>query len=150
MNLLFIEDDDDKAERIAAVVGSRAPEIHLHRAKSFDSALRRIVHDRVNLDGILLDMSMPNYDKSDSRPEAFAGRDLLKQCKLRRISIPTIVITMFDLFGAPPDQLTFNELDDQLKTEFAPVYVGMIYYSSAQEGWKNELINLIERMKECP
>ncbi|MBQ0921405.1 response regulator transcription factor [Hydrogenophaga aromaticivorans] len=147
MNLLFVEDDDDKAERIAAVVTTRVPVVQLSRAKSFDSALRRIVQDRSNLDGILLDMSMPNYDNSESRPEAFAGRDLLKQFKLRRISIPTIVITMFDLFGAPPDQLTFNELDDQLKTEFAPIYVGMIYYSSAQEGWKNELLEMIERIK---
>lgn len=148
MNLLFVEDDDDKAERITAAISSSHPEIVIVRAKSFDGALRRIVRDRGSFHGILLDMSMPNYDNSESRPEAFAGRDLLRQCKLRKITIPTVVITMFDLFGAPPDQLTFNELDEQLKAEFAPFYTGMIYYSSAQEGWKSELLKMIKRMGE--
>lgn len=149
MNLLFVEDDDDKAERITTAIALSRPDIILLRAKSFDGALRKIVYDRNNIQGILLDMSMPNYDNSETRPEAFAGRDLLKQCKLRKITVPTIVITMFDLFGTPPNQLTFKELDDQLKREFVPVYIGMIYYSSAQEGWKTELLRMIERMTEC-
>lgn len=148
MNLLFVEDDDDKADRISQEIATAFPGTTLLRAKSFGSGLRKIVQEGPSLDGVLLDMSMPNFDNSDQPPETFAGRDLLRQCKLRGISKPTVVVTMLDLFGTPPDQLTLSELNEQLTNEFFPQYLGIVYYSSAHEGWKAELAYMIQKMKE--
>lgn len=148
MNLLFVEDDDDKAEKIADQIKIIDPEIALIRAKSFTSALRALVCREKKIDGIILDMSMPNFENSQEAPENFAGRDLLKQFKLRKIEKPTFVITMLDLFGGVGRQLTLAQLDRQLAEEFSPAYLGIVYYSSSQESWKYQLNSKIEKIKE--
>jgi len=148
MNLLFVEDDDDKAAKIWVQVLKIDPAIKLTRAKSFTSALHSLVKKSQEIDGVILDMSMPNYDDSREPPENFAGRDLLRQCKLRKITKPTFVVTMLDSFGGAGAQLTLNQLDAKLAAEFSPSYLGIVYYSSAQESWKSQLAVKIEVIKE--
>lgn len=150
MNLLFVEDDDDKAGKISMQISKIDESISLTRAKSFTSALHALVNRRAEIDGVILDMSMPNYDDSREPPENFAGRDLLRQCKLRKITKPTFVMTMLDSFGVAGAQLTLEQLDSELSAEFSPDYLGIIYYSSAQESWKSQLaakINIIYEIK---
>jgi CheY-like chemotaxis protein len=148
MKVLFVEDDDDKAGKVAEEVLRAIDGVTLVRARSFDSALRNLVLAGSEIDGMLLDMSMPNFDDSQEPPESFAGRDLLRQCKLRGIAKPTIVITQLDSFGVPPDQLSLEQLNVQLLNEFSPSYYGVVYYSSAHESWKSEIVRLIEKMME--
>lgn len=150
MNLLFVEDDDDKAGKIASYISKIDTSINLMRAKSFASALHALVKKSVEIDGVILDMSMPNYDESREPPENFAGRDLLRQCKLRKITKPTFVVTMLDSFGGAGTQLTLEQLDAQLSAEFSPAYLGIVYYSSTQESWKSQIaakINTISELK---
>ncbi|WP_333907629.1 hypothetical protein [Delftia acidovorans] len=139
MKLLFVEDDDDKASKILTHIINIDASIDLIRTKSFTSALQALVHQSAEIDGVILDMSMPNYDDSREPPENFAGRDLLRQCKLRKITKPTFVVTMLDSFGAAGAQLTLEQLDSQLSEEFSPAYLGIVYYSSTQESWKSQL-----------
>ena len=146
MNVLFVEDDDDKAKKVSGEIQLIYPEIFLTRAKSFTSALRYLVKS-INIDGVILDMSMPSFDNSQEPPENFAGRDLLRQCKLRKIEKPTFVVTMLDRFGSGNAQVTLSQLNEQLASEFSPAYLGIVYYSSAQESWKSQLAALIVEMK---
>lgn len=148
MNVLFVEDDDDKAEKICAELAIRHPSVKLTRAKSFMSALQNLVKNKSEISGIILDMSMPNFDNSNEAPENFAGRDFLKQCKLRKIQKPTVVVTMLDLFGSGTAQLTLRQLDQQLASEFSPSYLGIVYFSSAQEAWKEELSMFVKKIHE--
>lgn len=146
MKLLFVEDDEDKAQKISGEIWAYDQSIELLRAKSFTSALRHMVKTK-DIDGVILDMSMPNYDNSQEPPENFAGRDLLRQCKLRKIEKPTFVVTMLDLFGSGSEQITIKQLDQELANEFSPFYLGIVYYSSAQESWKLQLSTMINKMK---
>ncbi len=146
MRLLFVEDDDDKAGKIADQVRVIDSSIDLLRAKSFTSALHNLVLHKNAIDGVILDMSMPNFDDSQEPPENFAGRDLLRQCKLRKIEKPTFVVTMLDLFGDGAAQLTIEQLDQQLAAEFSPSYLGIVYYSSAQESWKSQLAVMLKQI----
>lgn len=146
MKILFVEDDDDKAQQVDGEIQSIDPTIRLIRAKSFTSALRCLVKS-IDIDGVILDMSMPNFDNSQEPPENFAGRDLLRQFKLRKIEKPTFVVTMLDRFGSGSAQLTLAQLDEQLASEFSPAYLGIVYYSSAQESWKAQLCHLINEMR---
>ncbi|MDO6387012.1 hypothetical protein [Uliginosibacterium sp. 31-12] len=146
MKILFVEDDDDKAQKVSSEISLIDGEIELIRAKSFTSALRCLVKSS-DIDGVILDMSMPNYDHSQEPPENFAGRDLLRQFKLRKIVKPTFVVTMLDIFGSGSEELTISQLNDQLASEFSPAYLGIAYYSSAQESWKSQLSLLIDQMK---
>lgn len=148
MKLLFVEDDDDKAQKIASHIFIVDSSIDLLRAKSFMSALKFLVQKDLQIDGVILDMSMPNFDNSQEAPENFAGRDLLRQCKLRNIERPTFVITMLDRFGSGDAEITLEQLDQELALEFSPKYLGLVYYSSAQESWREELKIMINKMKE--
>lgn len=147
MKLLFVEDDDDKAEKICAEISKSAPTVQLVRARSFTSALQALVRRRTEISGVILDMSMPNFDNSQEAPENFAGRDLLRQCKLRKVEKPTVVVTMLDLFGSGAAQLTLKQLDEQLAKEFSPAYLGIVYFSSVQEAWKPELAGFLDRIR---
>lgn len=147
MKLLFVEDDDDKAQKVIGEINNIDGGIELFREKSFASALRFLVKNS-NIDGVILDMSMPNYDNSKEAPEHFAGRDLLRQCKLRKITKPTFVVTMLDSFGSGNAQINIQQLDSELSEEFSPIYLGIVYYSSAQESWKPQLAKLINGIRD--
>lgn len=151
MKILLIEDDEEKMEKLLDFINLQYSNASVEVARSFNAGLRAIIKSS-SLDVILLDMSMPNYnateeDPSGGAPEHFAGRDILSQMRLREISIPTIVITMFDLFGESPDRMSFRQLEQQLMDMYAPTFRGMVYYNSGQEGWKNALNNLINKIK---
>jgi FixJ family two-component response regulator len=148
MKLLFVEDDDDKAGKITSDLAIRHPEIKIFRARSFTSGLECLVRSGVEISGVILDMSMPSYDNSSEAPEHFAGRDLLQQCKMRRIFKPTVVVTMLDRFGSGGAQLTLEQLDKQLMEKFSPNYLGVVYFSSVNDLWKNELSQFIKQMEE--
>ncbi|MDO8653177.1 MAG: hypothetical protein Q7R66_13410 [Undibacterium sp.] len=151
MKILLIEDDEEKTEKILDFIEEKYPSTKVEVARSFNAGLRAIIKASSS-DILLLDMSMPNFnttdeDPSGGAPEHFAGREILAQMKLRGIQIPTIVITMFDLFGENPDKISFSQLEQQLRTMYAPTFLGMVYYNSGQEGWKNSLGSLINKIQ---
>lgn len=150
MKILLIEDDEEKIEKILYFLNQNYPIAEIEVSRSFNAGLRSIIRNR-SVDVILLDMSMPNYnateeDPSGGAPEHFAGRDILAQMKLRAITTPTIVVTMFDLFGENPDRMSFSQLEQQLRDMYSPTFIGMVYYNSGQEGWKNSLGALINKL----
>jgi len=152
MRILLIEDDEEKAENIISFIEEELSYANVAIAKSFNAGLRALIQPNV-ADVVLLDMSMPNFnptldDPSGGAPEHFAGRDLLAQMKLRGIKIPTVVVTMFDLFGDNPDKMSFTQLETELRDDYSPTFYGMVYYNSGQEGWKSSLRSLIEKIQK--
>ncbi|MFW7208717.1 MULTISPECIES: hypothetical protein [unclassified Enterobacter] len=149
-NILIIEDDEDKLETLINFIHSEFPLFQVDTARSFSSGLRKLMLGSKIYTGILLDMSMPNYDSSSTepgggKPEHFAGSDLLAQMKLRKIHIPTIVVTMFDMHGEEPNRLSIDQLKDQLTKMYSPIFRGLTYYSLSESGWRNSLKNQIEK-----
>jgi CheY-like chemotaxis protein len=148
MKLLLIEDDDDKRIALEDFLRSMFSAVTIGTVRSFSSGLRQVINPSNNYDVVLMDMSMPNYDvtadePSGGNPEPFAGRELLSQMQLRGISIPTIVVTMFDSFGDKGGKMSLEQLKQEMEDEFSPIYRGTVYYDSRQEGWKSALQNLI-------
>lgn len=146
--ILFIEDDEDKREKVTAEVAFRFPDVSLDFASSFNTGLRMMIRNK-SYSVVLLDMSVPNFDHklgepSEGPPESYAGKEILMQMKLRGISIPTIVVTMFDSFGDGESRQSAKELDEELMRAFSPSYLGMVYYNSAQEGWRSKLTKMLE------
>ena len=153
MKLLLVEDDDDKAERVIEFIRTSFPESSILLRKSLHEGLIALIAEKNSLDLVLLDMSMPNFDIADieptgGKPENLAGRDLLTQMKLRKILIPTIVLTMYDSFEKETERKSIVELKTQLQHDFQPVYKGLIQYSTTQEGWQNSLLKLIGEIRE--
>lgn len=144
MKILLIEDDEEKSRVISDFVRDEFPELELDTARSFNSGLRLAIKGSAHYSCILLDMSMPNFDvttddPSGGTPESFAGIDLLAQMKIRRINIPTIVVTMFDKFGDEPNRMSLVELNEKLQDDYMPLFRGLTHYNLAEDGWRASL-----------
>ncbi|NOU13845.1 MAG: response regulator transcription factor [Methylococcaceae bacterium] len=148
MKILVIEDDEDKTKKLEEFICAEFPSASMQFAKSLNSGLKALIAERNDLDLILLDMSMPIFDISQQEPsggapENFAGSELLAQMCLRSINVPVIVVTMFDSFGAAPNQKSLEQLVAELKECYSPPFKGLVYYNSIQEGWRSALKQLI-------
>lgn len=153
MNILIVEDDDQKYKHISSfLIESCEIKIKITRNKSLHSALDSITSNIFDL--ILLDMTLPTFDISvhedGGRPQARAGREVLRQMKRRNINFPVIVITQFDVFGVGKDEITLDELNLQLMNSHHGTYLGAIYYSTYSDKWKKDLIDfLVGINKRC-
>lgn len=148
--MLIIEDDEDKLETLISFIRTEFPVFNVDTARSFSSGLRKLILGTKVYTGVLLDMSMPNYDSSSTepgggKPEYFAGSDLLAQMKLRKIHIPTIVVTMFDMHGEEPNRMSLEQLKNQLTQMYNPIFRDLTYYSLSESGWRKSLKSQIEK-----
>jgi CheY-like chemotaxis protein len=153
MKILLVEDDEEKAKKISEFIATDFAGSHVSLAKSFASGLRAAITECASLDVILLDMSMPNYDVSVQEPgggaqESFAGRDMLAQMRLRGLSIPTVVITMFASFGKEETRKSLEQLAAELHDKYAPTFRGVVYYNPMQEGWREALRKHLRNIRE--
>jgi CheY-like chemotaxis protein len=148
MNLLIVEDDEKKREQLVTFLKARWPEAILTERRSYRSGLKEIIDGCYDL--VLLDMSMPTYDKTPSepggRPKPFAGREILSQMERRAISTPVIVFTMFESFGEEGSKLSLSELKLLLERNHRYNYIGTVYYNVAINDWEMELDELMTRL----
>ena len=145
MRVLIVEDDDDKAQDLHAFLAINYVITDIEVARSFQSGLRSILAGDVDL--ILLDMTMRNYDRSveedGGRPHHFAGREILRQMLREEKRVPVIVVTHFDRFGEETEEVTLSELKSELRRRF-PDYLGTVHYRSNVDDWKLQLKILID------
>jgi CheY-like chemotaxis protein len=139
------------------LLGEQWPDCSVVEARSLNSGLKQIARDKFDL--IILDMTMPTFDigsdEEGGRPQAYGGRELLRQIKRRRIETPVIVLTQFDRFGKEPDQRSIEELDTELRRDHQSNYVRSIRYNVAFDAWRKDLVDAIleltssSRRPEC-
>lgn len=149
MNILIVEDDENKRNQIVDFITETIPSSNVTVARSFQGGLRSIIAG--GLDLILLDMTMPTFDVSveedGGRPQAYAGREILRQMDRRDITTPVIVVTQFDKFGEGIDEMGLEELDEQLYKDHPDSYKGVVYYNVAYAEWKQSLISTLSTLR---
>jgi CheY-like chemotaxis protein len=149
MKVLLVEDDEVKGSEIVGYLEDAYAESEITWTKSFDGALEELTGES-GAEIMILDMSLPTHEMAAgdlSGAENFAGRDLLQQMKFRRIAMPTIVVTMFDQFGKGSSVVSVDELRSEMATEFPDNFIGLVYYSLAEVGWRSSLKKYIDRVK---
>lgn len=146
--LLLIEDDEYKATQIRDFLQKAGYEIVIRNA--FQSGMRAIVEGGYDL--ILLDMSIPTFDpvgaNMGSRHRPFGGKDVLRELKRRGLSIPVIVVTQYSVFGENRENITLEELNDSLKTEFAGIYHDMVYFDASSLNWSSKLKEMLRGLEQ--
>ena len=144
-NIIVIEDDFKKKEDIRNFLSSELQINNIVIKESYQSGLRELIKNKYDL--LLLDMSIPTWDKSIDEPggnfEKFGGYKILKEITRKKKPIKTILITMFDDFGESDTSITLSQLDNLLRTEFPDVYIGAVYYNIREEKWKTDLSDFI-------
>lgn len=149
MNLLIVEDDEYKLNKLVDFFTTEVTEVRMTVTKSYQSGIKEIKNNE--FDFIILDMSMHNFDRSASnsninRFKHYAGRDILIEMKRKRIKTKTIVVTQFEVFGEGKDQINSSKLDMKLLEDFSEMYLGMVYFNASLSNWKNEIKNYIMQM----
>jgi CheY-like chemotaxis protein len=141
MRILLIEDDENKRNQILAFLKATYTLLELDLAGSYQSGLKRLLVGAYDI--VLLDMTIPTFDVTGvddgGRPQAYGGRELLRQMSRRGILTPVLVITQFDRFGEHRNAVTLEQLDAMLRREHSNLYRGSVHYDSSLEGWKEEL-----------
>ena len=150
MNILLIEDDKKKAQDICDFVKKSFYNLSIKTKGSYQSGIRELIASSYDL--LLLDMSIPTWDKSINEPggsfEKFGGYKVLKESKRKNRMVSTILITMFEDFGSANATITLNDIDKELRETFSPFYKGFVFYNAREDNWKHKLQQIINSLKE--
>ncbi len=145
MNVLLVEDDPHKADRITAFLADVRPDITITTARSYQTGLRKIMEEKFAL--ILLDMSLPMYEvragESGFDAPSFAGEEILAEMHRKRITGSVVVITQFDTFPEGAGVTTLPELAQRLARRFPELFIRAIFYSPGESTWTKELLEVV-------
>ena len=148
MNILIIDDSDYKVDQITELVREVMPEAHLTVARAFQTGLKKALSGRPDL--ILLDISLPTFEVTSGEPggrtRPFGGREILENLSEAQFSPKVIVVTQFDRFGEGRNCVLRDDLMNELRTEFAGMFIEGIYYSGGHSGWKETLRRLLDKL----
>lgn len=145
--ILIIEDDKIKIERLNDFFSSNKISIK----ESFQSGLSEIKNNKDAYDFLVLDMTIPLWEKGNNdlggNYEQFGGEKILREMKRRKLILPTILFTMFDVFPTKEGNITFNEVNSIFKRDFSDFYIGAVFYNSNEDNWQLDMTNLISEIK---
>jgi CheY-like chemotaxis protein len=149
VNVLLVEDDENKRRQVAAAIRTQVPNAEVHEARSLRSG-RRELETEPHWDLVVLDMSIPAFDitrdESGGRPQALGGRDLLRHIRRLGLDVPVVVLTQYDAFGDADRTLTLEDLNDLLRREHGPSYLGAIVYNVVFDSWREVFATTIARI----
>ena len=139
-NILLIDDDNVKISKIVTFINEKN-EYSITIANALNPGLKKVLKE--SYDFILLDMSLPTFDSAESGYfNSFGGIDFLKEMKRKKITIPVIIVTQYEIFGEGSGRKTSEDIDVDCKKIFNN-YVGIVIFSSTNDNWKSELLKCI-------
>jgi len=145
LRILLVEDDENKRSQISSALRELDVVDDVRDARSYKSGLRALMDEPFDL--VMLDMTLPMFDVGPGEPggetKLYAGRDLLRQMQRRQIDTPAIVVTQYTSFGEGSEQVTLDELDNQLRSLHHTQYKGHVYYDAVQESWRRQLARFV-------
>ncbi|MBD8741655.1 response regulator [Pseudomonas fluorescens] len=140
-NILIVEDNNHKREKIISFLKDKFPLWSISEAHSFTAGCQRVLENAYDV--ILLDMSLPTYDKSATesggRFRTFGGREIARKVVRRKIQSKILFITQFESFSERGHSQTLQSIDGELHIECGTAYLGLVYYDSSKSIWKEKI-----------
>lgn len=147
--VLIADDQQEKQRSLHEFLKSNFNGYETDSAYSFRSTREKIINNHYSL--ILLDMTMPSSDSkthsdfvSDGKGRALAGRDIVQTMYYRKIDVPVIIVTQFDVFGRHNQLTSIEEISGDLLHNYPTIVKGCILWDYQSENWKDALLNLIK------
>lgn len=143
--ILVVEDNEYKRKRIVELLTADFPDVEVSECYSFTSAWKAMTKKHYDL--VLLDMSLPTFDKSESESggtfRAFGGKELARKIVRRKIESKFIFVTQYKNFSDSVNSYSFTDLKNELLNDYLDDCFGFILYSNSQSEWKEYLSNSI-------
>lgn len=149
MRLLIIEDDEPKMREMKNFIDSLnlKVDVLITQCMSYQSGLRSIILKTPDL--ILLDMSIPTYDRCGTDPKGgppkpFGGRDILREVKRKMLNCKVIVVTQYAVLkDSDKEEKTLEELKTTFEENFPSHFLGTVFYKHSEDSWQEPLRSLI-------
>lgn len=146
MKILLVEDNHFKREKIIEFV-KQFSNMTVLEAASYNMGLTLATADKFDL--IILDMSMPTFDRTEAenggRFRVLGGKEIATRLKKQNKLSPFVVLTGYSNFSNGRDKLSLAQINDLLAM-FGDDYKGTIFFDSASSVWKEELTSVIENL----
>ena len=145
--ILIIEDDKVKLERLNSYFNNK----NLIIKESFQGGVSELKNNFKDYDFLILDMTIPLWEKGNNdlggNYEQFGGEKILREMKRRKLFLPTILFTMFDVFPTKEGNINFNEINTIFKKEFSDFYIGAVFYNANEDNWQFDMSTLISMIE---
>lgn len=129
ISILVVEDNEFKRKRIVEVIYAEFKEVVVTECYSFTSAWKMI--SRTQYDLVLLDMSLPTFDKSSSESggdfRVFGGKEIARKMKKRNCHSKFLFITQYKNFSDTINSYSYESLRDELLKQYKDKCLGFIY-----------------------
>jgi len=143
MNILIIEDNPLKREKVHDFISANY-DATLFEAASFNSGMNLVLSKRFDL--VILDMSMPTFDRTDAshggRFRALAGKEIATRLAKQKQLVPFVVLTGYKDFSVNSQSMTIEQIDESLRS-MGSDYKGCIVFDTADSIWKEKLSEII-------
>ena len=145
MKILFVEDDDHKRKSVEDFLRSAICDLSIDVGMSIESGVQLVVdHD---YDLILLDMTIPNFDKTDGKNGGISfkngGEIIVRELIDEGVTFKCAILTQYETFNNE----TIEEISERIKEKCGENYLGYIKYNILDEEWKDNLIKLFKNVK---
>ncbi len=137
MKVYIVDDEEGKTQNIEEFMRRLVPTCEIEVYRSFQKGLRALITSQPDL--LLLDMTMPTYEvgprESGGRDRRYAGREILRQLKRKKLFVPVIVITQYEQFEEGGKDVDLNTIRSDLHDKFPGVFIDAIYYNASDSQW---------------
>jgi CheY-like chemotaxis protein len=145
LDLLLVEDNSHKRDRIASFLQEVFPEWNVVQANSFTEGSREVLERIFHV--ILMDMSLPTYAKtgkeSGGRFRTFGGREIARKALRRNSNVKILFVTQYEAFSDQGASKTLESIDLELRSECGDGYAGLVHFDSSKTIWKELISNLL-------
>ena len=149
MKIILIEDNEHKRKKIKDFINNLDKDILIEEAYSYTSGLKKCLDNIFDL--LIIDMTMPTYDKSSSesggRFRTYGGKEIIRQLKRKNKEIPFVVVSQYSKFSENNETLSLEEIAEQLNNISQEFYIDTLLYDTSSSNWKILLENILTREK---
>jgi CheY-like chemotaxis protein len=149
MNVLLVEDEDPKLAPVLRYLEEQHPDLIVSVVRSVKSALAALREQIPDL--LLLDMSLPTFDISESepggRPQGFGGIEIVRYLDSVDARVPIIVLSAYEAFSRDGKNIQLKTLGSEMMRDYPELIIGIVYFNPIQGIWGKELSDAIYRCR---
>jgi hypothetical protein len=150
MKVLIIDDSDYKIQGLQTLLKECGFVSNVQIARCFQSGVKQLREFGPDL--VLLDMSLPTSEgktgELEGRNRIYGGRELLGEMEFYDIASKVVIVTQFDHFGEPPNEVKLETLLRQLQGTYPQLMLGGVYYSDIDQLWRPQLKAILQSLRD--
>ncbi|MBJ6879868.1 response regulator [Vibrio cholerae] len=141
INFLVVEDNPSKVSSIQYLLDGLEVEFTVDYVMTPSETIQKLKKN--NYDFFILDMSLPAYSEESHSIGSLSGKQILQTMKHKKISVPTVILTQWDVFGHHENTISLNGLKKELLDKFDKFLLGVVFWDSSSELWKEQILEYI-------